>query len=255
MSNTQLAIHISRTSVHVAEVLRSNQEIIQQHHFELLESTPDAYRSKLKSIFNSLTTLQDEYPEYTMAWSSPKHTLIPLSVYNESSAKSIFQLMFGESIDEKMIDFNRLMELNMVNVFEIPDWVKSFFIIRFPQIVFKHEHSMTLRALFQMGTFKRKITVSFNDEYVNITIVQKNELIFSNGFEFQTAEDVLYHLLFVMEQQEITNEEGELSFYFTDDISAEKAEQTKALIEQHKPFKNIKISTIDSILKLQTLCV
>jgi virulence-associated protein VapD len=255
VSNTQLAIHISRTSVHVAEVLRSNQEIIQQHDFELLESTPDAYKDKLKSFFNSLTTLKDEYPEYTMAWSTPKQTLVPLSVYNESSSKSIFHLMFGESIDEKMIDFNRLMELSMVSVFEIPDWVKSFFIIKYPQIVFKHEHAMTLRALFQMGTFKRKITVSFNDDYVNITIIHKNELTFSNGFEYQTAEDVLYNLLFVLEQEGLTNEEGSLNFYFIDKKTENKAKQTIALIEQLKPFKSIKISTIDSILKLQTLCV
>ena len=255
MSNTQLTIHISRTSVHVAEVLRSNQEIIQHHHFELLESTPDAYRSRLKEIFNSITTLQDEYPEYTMAWSTPKHTLVPLSVFNESAAKSVFHLMFGDVIDEKMIDFNRLMELSLVNVFEIPDWVKSFFIIKYPQIVFKHEHAMTLRALFQMGTFKRKITVSVNDEYVNITIIHKSELIFSNGFEYQTAEDVLYNLLFVIEQEGLTNEEGELNFYFVDENTEDIAKKTYALVEQHKPFKSIKISTIDSILKLQTLCV
>src|SRR5690554_7703273 len=88
--------------------------------------------------------LRDDYEEYTMAWGTQKQTLVPLSVFNESSARSIFQLMFGEGTDENMIDFNRLMELSMVSVFEIPDWVKSFFIIRFPQIVFKHEHAMTL---------------------------------------------------------------------------------------------------------------
>ncbi|WP_107037514.1 DUF3822 family protein [Brumimicrobium mesophilum] len=255
MSNTQLAIHISRTSVHVAEVLRSNQEIIQEHHFELLESSPTAYNIKLKSIFESLTTLKEEYLEYTVAWSTSKQTLVPLSVFNESSAKSIHQLMFGESADEKTIDFNRLMELNMVSIFEIPDWVKSFFIIKFPQVVIKHEQAITLRALFQMGTFKRKITVSFNDEYVNILIIQKNELIFCNVFEYQTAEDVLYHLLFVLEQQGITHEEGDLNFYFTDDKTQLAAKQTIDLIDKINPFKNIKTSTIDSILKLQTLCV
>ncbi|PWH86226.1 DUF3822 family protein [Brumimicrobium oceani] len=255
MSNTQLTIHISRTSVHVAEVLRSNQEIIQQHHFELLEGTPDAYRRRLKEIFNSITTLQDEYPEYTMAWSTPKHTLVPLSVFNESSSKAVFQLMFGDALDERMIDFNRLMELNVVNVFEIPDWVKSFFIIKYPQIAFKHEHAMTLRALFQMGTFKRQITVSVNDEYVNITIIHKNELIFSNAFEYQTAEDILYNLLFVIEQEGLTNEEGSLSLYYTDDKTEDIAKQTYALVNQLKPLKSIKLNTIDSILKLQTLCV
>src|SRR5690554_5488156 len=192
--------------------------------------------------------LRDNYEEYTIAWGTQKQTLVPLSVFNESSARSIFQLMFGEGTDENMIDFNRLMELSIVNVFEIPDWVKSFFIIKFPQIVFKQEHGMTLRALFQMGTFNRKITVSFNDEYVNIIIIHKNELIFSNSFEFQTEEDVLYHLLFVMEQEGLTDKEGTLSFLYTDEKSKNKAKQTKSLLAQHKPFKSIEIGSIDSVL-------
>ena len=254
MSNTQLTIHISRTSVHVAEVLRSNQEIVRQYSFELLENTPEGYKKKLKEIFDGLS-LRDDYTEYTMAWGTQNQTLVPLSVFNESSAKSIYQLMFGEGTDEKMIDFNRLMELSMVSVFEIPDWVKSFFIIRFPQIVFKHEHAITLRALFQKNTFKRKINVSFSDEYMNISVINKNELSFSNSFDFQTAEDILYHLLFVIEQQGLTNEEGEINFLYVDEKTKLKAEETQKLFEALKATKNIKVTTIDSVLKLQTLCV
>lgn len=254
MSNTQLTIHISRTSVHVAEVLRSNQEIIRQYSFELLENTPEGYKKKLKEIFDDLN-LRNDYVEYTMAWGTEKQCLVPLSVFNESSAKSVFQLMFGEGTDEKMIDFNRLMELSMVSVFEIPDWVKSFFIMKFPQLVFKHEHAMTLRALFQKNTFKRKITVSFSDEYMNISIISKNELTFSNSFEFQTPEDILYHLLFVIEQEGLTNEEGEINFLYVDDKTKQKAEATQKLLEGLKTLKKLNINSIESVLKLQTLCV
>ena len=254
MSSTQLTIHISRTSVHVAEVLRSNQEIIRQDSFELLENTPEGYKKKLKEIFDNLN-LRDDYGEYTMAWGTQMQTLAPLSVFNESSAKSVFHLMFGEGIDEKTIDFNRLMELSMVSVFEIPDWVKSFFIMRFPQIVFKHEHAMTLRALFQRNTFKRNIAVSFSDEYMNISVISKNELGFSNSFDFQTAEDVLYHLLFVIEQQGLTNEEADINFLYVDDKTKAKSEETQKLFEALKATKNIKVNSITSVLKLQTLCV
>jgi len=254
VSSTQLTIHISRTSVHVAEVLRSNQEIVRQNSVELLENTPDGYKKRLKEIFDDLN-LRDDYAEYTMAWGTPNQALVPLSAFNETSAKSVFQLMFGEGIDEKMIDFNRLMELSMVSVFEIPDWVKSFFIMRFPQIVFKHEHAMTLRALFQKNTFKRKITISFSDEYMNISIINKNELTFSNSFDFQTPEDVLYHLLFVLEQEGLTNEEGEINFLYVDEKTKSKAEATQKLLNELNAFKKIKVNTIESVLKLQTLCV
>lgn len=255
MSKTQLAIHISRTSVHVAEVLRSQQEIVQEHHFDLLESSPEAYRKKLSEIFDSLTSLKEEYSEYSLAWSSPKQTLVPLSVYNDSSAKSIFQLMFGKEVNENTIDFNRLMELSLVNVFEIPDWIKSFFIIKYPQVVIKHEHGMLLRALFQKGAFKLKIVVSFNDEYVNIVIVHKNELKFSNNFEYQSVEDVLYHLMFVTEQEGIKEEAGDLVFFFTHKVTQQKAEQLQELLQKHQLLNQFHIQPMENVLKIQTLCV
>ncbi|WP_165779208.1 DUF3822 family protein [Brumimicrobium salinarum] len=254
MNKTQLTIHISRTSVHVAEVLRSNQNIVRESSLVLYEQSPSEYKNKLKSFFDGLNWA-DKYDEYSMAWGSPKHTLLPLSAFNESSAKAVYALMFGEDVDENTIDFNRLMELNFVSVFEIPDWVKSFFIMRFPQIVFKHEHAMTLRALFQKNTFKRKIVVSFSDDYINIAVIHQNELIFSNCFEVQTAEDVLYYLLFVIEQKQLKQEEGTISFLYIDETTKEKAEQTKQLLADLKGHSKLKVTDVDHKLKLQTLCV
>ncbi len=254
MDNIQLVIHISRTSVQIAEVFRSNQELIRHFEFDLLENSHERYKKKLASIFDELD-LKDEYAEYSMAWATPKQTLVPLSVFNESSSEAIFNLMFGEEFDSKTIDFNRLMELNMVSVYEIPDWVKSFFIRRFPHIIFKHEHAMTLRALFQKKTFNRNIVVCCCDNYMNICIISKNDLTFSNSFEFQTEEDILYHLLFVIEREGLTDEEGEINFLYVDAQTKNKAEEVKRQLSQLRPFKKIKVNTITSKLKLQTLCV
>ena len=254
MDNIQLVIHISRTSVQIAEVFCSNQEIIRQFEFELLENSFEGYKKKLQTIFDQLD-LKDEYAEYTMAWATPKQTLVPLSVFNESSSEAIFKLMFGKDIEPESIDFNRLMELSMVSVYEIPDWVKSFFIRRFPHIIFKHEHAMTLRALFQKKTFKRDIVIGFCDNYMNVCIISKNELMFSNSFEYQTKEDVVYHLLFVLEREELTNEDGEINFLFIDEKTKTIAEEVKNQLLLLKPFKLIQVNSIDSKLKLQTLCV
>jgi hypothetical protein len=254
VSTTQIAIHISRTSVQVAEVLRSNHEIVRAYEQPLLENTAEGYKSELKSFFQSIQ-LQDDYAEYTMAWQSSKHTLVPLSVFNESSARPIYTLMFGEEMEQNTIDYNRLMELSMVSIYEIPDWVKSFFIIKFPQIMFKHEQAITLRALFQQSTYKRKLVVTLCDDYIDIMLIHQNELRFSNVFDFQSAEDILYHLLFVLEQKDIKEEEGSIHFYFNNKANKLIAEETKKLVEKHQILKKIKVETISSSLKLQTLCV
>lgn len=254
MSNSQLSIQISRTSVHVAEVLASNQSVEREFNMELFESNAGAYREKLKAFFDQLP-LKENYNEYTLAWESPMQTLVPLSVYNESSSKHIFSLMFGEDIDENTVDFTRLMELGMVSVYEIPDWVKSFFIMRFPRITIRHEHAMIVRALFQRNTFKRKVVLTINDHYLNIDVIHRDELHFSNSFEYQNAEDIIYYLLFVLEQEKLTKEEGDLQILFAGERLNEIAESVKQQLIQLKPFDKVVVNTPESVFKLHTLCV
>lgn len=254
MNSSQLTIHISRTSVHVAEVLLSSQEIIKEETFQLMESSSEGYKKALSEVFNQFT-FKDSYQEYTAAWSTPKNIFVPLGVFNESSEKSIYKLMFGKDIDESTIDYNRLMELSMVSVYEIPHWVKSFLIMKYPTIAIKHEHAMVIRALFQKNTFKRKINLTFNDEYINIDIIDKNELTFSNTFEYQTVEDVVYHLLFVLRQENLMEQEGGIDLYYVGEPLKTKAEETIKILEQIKPFQRLSIGNIDSVIKLHTLCV
>lgn len=254
MEKIQLTIFISRTSVHVAEVFCSNQEILLAKSFDLIENTAEGYKNRLKEIFDQLN-LKEEYHEYSLAWSTPENTLVPLGVFNQSSAKDVFKLMFGTEIDEQTIDFNRLMELNMVNVFEVPNWVKSFFVLKFPKILIQHEHTMTLRALFQKSTFDRRVFLSVCDNYINIDVVYHNELTFSNNFEYQTVDDILYHLLFVLEQEKLSDEKAVINFLFMDEASQHKVKEVQTKINSLNVLNNMKMGTVDSILKLQTLCV
>lgn len=253
VSNTQLSIHISRTSVHLAEVLRSNQEIIRLEHTLLHESTPDRFREVIKSFIEEKGFVKD-YEEVTAAWSTPKHALIPLRVYNDSDPKSLHTLLFGDAIDARTIDFNRLMELNMVNVFEIPDWVKSLLVIRYPRVTIKHEHALFLRAIFQSSTFDRAIHVSLNDDYMNLSIVHHNELIFSNSFQYQTSDDLLYYTLYVLEQRGFKEEQIKLHGYFVNEAQEKLLHALKELLSKVSGHA-IEVGSFNNILTLQTLCV
>jgi len=254
VSDTQLTIHISRTSVHVAEVLRSNQEIIRSESLELHESTPEQYKSKLGEFFTS-NNFDKDYSEVSAAWSSSQNALVPLRVYNDTDSKSIHKFIFGDVLDHKTIDFNRLMELSMVSVFEIPDWVKSFFVIKYPRITIKHEHAITLRAVFQTSTFDPAIHISLSDEYMNIFLVHHNELKFSNTFEYQTADDILYYSMYVLDQQGWKDEKIKVFGYFAGES------HMKILTEVEEKLKHVRlkektlVQPFSNSLKFQPLCV
>jgi len=254
LSTSQLTIFISRTSAHVAEVLRSSKDVVIEKDYTLTEGNDVGYTEKLNRIFEDFP-LKDEYQEYSLAWGTQTKTLVPLGLFNESSAKDISQFMFGKEIDTTTIDYNRLMELSMVNVFEIPNWVKRFFIIKFPRILIQHEHTMFLRALFQGSTFNRKVLVNVCNDYINIDIVFHNELIFSNSFQIQNVDDIIYYLAFTIEKEGLKEEVAEIQFYFADDLSKQLSEDSQMKIEKLKLFKNMTFKNAESSFKLQTLCV
>ncbi|MEX1191809.1 MAG: DUF3822 family protein [Brumimicrobium sp.] len=254
MANKQLTIHISRTSVHVAEVLRSSQEVVKSKSMQFEEMNALAYKAQLKRFFDE-HMFDDNYEEYTLAWCTPKQALMPMLIFNDTKPADVLNLLFGDTVDTANSDFNRLAELNMVSVYEIPDWVKSFFVMKYPHIIYKHEHAMSLRALFQGATYKLKTVLTLADEYMNISIIKKNELQFSNSFEYQNAEDILYHLLFVLEQKKLKEEAGEIQFYFQNNITMEIASEVVKLLNNHALIKKHSILESDNSAKLQLLCV
>jgi hypothetical protein len=254
VNEIQLTIHISRTSVHVAEVLRSNQEIIRAEHMLLHESNPVQYKLKLNEFFNEKGFNKD-YAEVSAAWSTPQHAIIPLGVYNESSKEALFNLLFEQEEENTKLDFNRLMELSLVSIFEIPDWVKSFLVINNPRVMLKHEHAIFLRAIFQANTFKRTVFLSLCDNYLNIAIVYHNELRFSNSFEYLNLDDLIYYFLYVLENQQLIEEKVIVEGYYINQKTKTLLAEFEAQLAQIRSTEKMEIRPFKNSLTLQPLCV
>ena len=254
VNEIQLTIHISRTSVHVAEVLRSSQEIVRAEELLLHESNPVQYKLKLNEFFNEKGFNKD-YVEVSAAWSTAQHAVIPLAVYNDSSKEALFNFLFEPNEENTKLDFNRLMELSLVSVFEIPDWVKSFLVIKFPRIILKHEHAIFLRAIFQANTFKRKVFLSLCDDYINIAIVYHNELCFSNSYEYVNADDMIYYFMYVIENQKLLDENIIVEGYYTNQKAKDLLTGFEEKLSQIRSKEKMEIHPFKNSLTLQTLCV
>ena len=63
-------------------------------------------------------------------------TLVPTAIFGDTNAKDVYRLCFGETNSGMQLDFNRIPEHGLVNVFAIQEWIKSFFVIRFPELLF-----------------------------------------------------------------------------------------------------------------------
>ena len=204
---SHLAIDFSGQHVHFS-VLRSNT-VVNTFSLTLISLKERDNKESLELFIKENSSLNDDFEEITLSYSTSRSTIVPNSIFNESGPRDLFKLCFGREIDESEIDYNRISEHSVINLYQIPTWVKSFFVIKYPRIVIQHEGTHLIRQGLQQG-FKLKVYALVHDNHFQVSIIKHNEIQYYSAFDYQSHEDILYHLVFVLQQKELTEEKGEV---------------------------------------------
>lgn len=252
MSN-QLAIQVAIDGIK-CEILKDGSVSSYKSELFFDSTKDDLIKDQLSKEFGANSIFQQDFDEITLSWSSVKTTLVPNAVFGESNAQAIFKLCYGDN--EADVDYNRISELSLVNVYEIPEWIKRFFVIKFPRINIQHEGSVVLRQVLHENAFKLKCSVIVYKNHFQLIISKHNELIFYSNFDYQSSEDIIYHIMFVLQQKELTNETG--TFEFISGIGANEAliQSTITGFNKISDLKSFSIHTPDNFIsKAHLLCV
>ena len=234
-----LSIELSETAVRFSVV---ENGMTKSYNYTFTDKKDYRYKEQLDEFLVDSGLKNEEFDEQT--------------IFGESKPESIFKLCYGDQIPSNHIDYNRIPEHGMVNIYEIPLWVKSFFVIRYPRSIIQHEGSHLLRGIFAENAFKLKTTLVVYDHHVLLSIVKENKLEFYSVFDFNENEDIIYHTLFTLQQKGLNKESGTLQICPGVGSSEEKINE---LHTKFSAFADLKSSTIlvnsDLIIKSQQLCV
>lgn len=239
----QLSIELSDSEIRFA-ILKDHKVL---NHFS--EQFDQKNRESIEKIIKSNENLNFDFGDVTLSYSEAKSTLVPVQLISESKPEKLFSFCFGKQNEN--IDYNRIPELGVANIYEIPLWVKSAFVINFPVINIYHSNTIFLKGIFNETVFKPKAHILLYEDYFSLIIVSKTHLLLSNQYQYKTSEDIIYHLLFALEQKELDRDKVEVNIYGNktkeDLISKLKAELNLTILPslKHENF----------ILQSQSLCV
>lgn len=140
---------------------------------------------------------------------SNRSTLVPAPLYDEASRNEYFRFNHPEEI-QQVILANELKEPEAYLIFSIPldlyELVSSFF----PGIKPNHQ----LKPLLDFFSASRRITgtntvsVHVEKNYLSITVFDQNNLRFCNTFNYQTASDIRYYILYVFKRLGLSQDEN-----------------------------------------------
>jgi hypothetical protein len=192
----------------------------------------------------------------TVSWAGIRSTLVPVSVFNESNAVDIFRLCFGEGFQKSELDYNRIPELGLVNVYDIPLWVKSFFIRRLPQSIILHEGSFATRKILQYAQSAVQIYVIVNGEHFLLLCSRSNRLEYYNAFTYQHADDIVYYLCFMIQQKELSDNSGNIFFAKGNGAKESIFQECLNSVKRISTLQHFEVKRDDDILpQAHSLCV
>ena len=116
MKGTHLAIQLADNAVQFVVIQNDFVSHTSQIAFE--DSIDSNQKETIEQHFSNTSQLNKEFDEVTLSWSDKRSTLVPNAIFADSSAKDIYELCYGKDSSVHDIDYNRISELSVINVYE-----------------------------------------------------------------------------------------------------------------------------------------
>lgn len=205
--NYELSVQVSTDNLSfcILDTLRNK--------FVLLRSYESVGNSKydhniLGEIINKDDFLVRRYKKVCLTAISPKFTLVPASLFDESKKDEYFT--FNQVLsEEETILTSKLHNPDTFCIYSFPSGIADILKTSFPGSIFMHH----LKPLFnfisttQRSFLSHNVHIHLERDYLNMIIFDQNTLKFCNTFYYKTISDIQYYILYVLKRLNIRQEE------------------------------------------------
>jgi hypothetical protein len=163
----------------------------------------------------------------TVCINTPSFTLIPDAYFRKEYANNYLGLIRGEIPENEQVLHQSVKKLTARNVFtvdkELWEWILNAYSLQLP--TFLHQTSALIEGTLILSASEKSnvvMTFHFEDDFVTLTLAQREQLLFCNKFGYKTAGDMGYFVMFVLDSLHLMPENlrcylyGEITPYSED---------------------------------------
>ncbi len=166
----------------------------------------------LKEIVANNSIYKASYQSINVALVNNRSTLIPNAIFKADKLENFHQFNFSKQEEDQFFS-DQLINLSAHNVYSIPDFITDIF-NRLNNVNFKHFSSALIET--SLINAKRNKALSLIHVHIlpssfQIVTIKNQQLELYNSFIYQSSEDFIYYLLFVIDQLNINNEEAAIT--------------------------------------------
>lgn len=223
-----------------------NNQVVQFKSFPL-----DPYKTieqQLDFFFDKEELLQSGFEDVLILHNNNLNTFVPAALFDETALGSYLQYNI-KVFPTDYFDHDSMPQLQMENIY-VPYMVfNNYFIDKFGSFEFQHIHTNLLQHFINRSAANgnREFFVHVAANHFEIIIIQNKKLLFFNSYEYQTPQDFIYYILFVMEQLKMDTQEQLVQ------LVGKINEQSELYHTVYRFIRNVQVMNLNTVA--QTLSV
>ncbi len=194
-----LVIELSETRIQFCEFNSSQNQPLFLIYYPVEGTIEMTLAEHLINAVKHFHFSKKHYKNVYVNYVGPQFTLCPTNYYKYEDARSMLEFNVGK-VNDQLISIDEV-NFDIKLIYAIDEQLKSTLDRLFPQHQLKHSLTVLSKLMLSAEEFtKENILLSIHASYIEIVVKQDNKLVLANQFAVKTQEDILYYLLFVMEQ-------------------------------------------------------
>jgi len=194
-------------SLCILDTVRNKYIVLKHIHFDppILK---EQLLNKLKAFLYSDRFLKKQYKKVSLSIINQNSILVPGAVYKKDNIASYFRFTRLLSEKEELVA-NKLINTDAYNVFALEKGMTELLNNFFPVLhIYHHSTPYTENVLRSNRTRIQEIRVYCNVHlsFIDIVVSQADRLLLSNTFSYKNSSDLIYFILYVYKQLELSTE-------------------------------------------------
>lgn len=212
--NLYISLSLKAIRFAVADTVRNKFVVLEDYEL-ITVFTPHQMAEQLRLIAEENPLLQEKHWNVVRASFSNQHfTLVPETLYDPAHQQDYLRLHSELNALQDVVLSYRHSGLEAVNIFSVD--ATAFHALQeiFPRqrVQVVHQTSALIRSILHHTDRSpgRQMNIFVERNYVTILVVNQSGLEFCNIFQYQSPEDFIYFIVFVMQEQKLNPEQETL---------------------------------------------
>ena len=183
-----------------------------EYYFSNVLQNPESLLKEITAIFKSDNNLQRDFNKVLVIHQNNLTSIVPDEYFNEAHLKDYLNYTI-KTLPNDLITFDNIEKIGAKNIYIPYVNINNYLFQNFGEFEYQHHATVLITKIINAhATIKKQVFVNVAEKTFDVIVIENKKLILYNNFNYNTKEDFIYYILFVMEQLNLDKEKTPLFF-------------------------------------------